>query len=780
MLGPRFSRLFTALLSLLLTLLIVIGCVYFYMMVSLPSVAVLNDMRMQIPLSIYTSDQKLIAIYGEKRRIPITLDQAPPLLVKAILATEDKRYYDHPGVDIVGLGRATLSLVMTGKKSQGASTITMQVARNFFLTRKKTYGRKIKEILLAIKISQVFSKQKVLELYLNKIYLGHRAYGVAAAAQVYYDKSLSQLTVAELAMLAGLPQAPSRENPITNPALAEKRRNHVLQRMFEAGDIDISTYQQALAAPAATTYHGLKIDLQAPYVADMVNREMLKRYGQQAYSKGIKVITTISSDLQRASNTSVTDGVLAYDRRHGYRGPITHWRVDTSDPETFAWMDALSKMPKRSDMVQALVWQVDDQSVIARLADGQQVDIPWANLSWARRALGDGQLGSKPTQASDIVRVGDVVWVQKTRWSWRLAQPPNIQAALVAINAHDGAILALNGGYSFQQSHFNRSVQAKRQPGSSFKPFIYAAALAKGFTLATVFNDAPVVTSDREDVLWRPQNDQQRFYGPTRLRLGLEKSRNAVTVRLLQAIGLPFAQSYLKHFDFEQHTVPNDLTLALGSGVITPLDLTRAYAVFANGGYAISPYLIEHVVLSQGDQTNDPHQPLLACDDCAKAPQLAPRVISPDVAYLMDSALKSVVTHGTGRRALALKRSDVAGKTGTTETDGWFVGYGGGVVTTVWMGFDQSIPLLAYGSQTALPIWIDFMRAATKSRPMVSLTQPSDIVSVRIDPATGLIARPGESDMFELFRKAHAPAAYSNAPSDGASATQSYDSAPIF
>jgi penicillin-binding protein 1A len=422
---------------------------------------------------------------------------------------------------------------------------------------------------------------------------------------------------------------------------------------------------------------------------------------------------------------------------------------------------------------------VAGQSVVARLADGQAIEIPWANLRWARPALADGKVGPAPKRADDIVKLGDVVWVEKTRWSWRLTQSPKVEASLVAVNAHDGAIVALVGGYSFQKSHFNRAVQAKRQPGSSFKPFIYAAALAKGYTLASVFNDAPVVTSDREDQLWRPQNDKQHFYGDTRLRVGLEKSRNAVTVRLLQAVGLPFTEKYLKRFAFDRGTVPSNLTLALGTGVVTPEVLTRAYAVIANGGYAIKPHIIQSTTLSQ-DEGSVPYKPLLACEGCAPRDQLASRVMAPEVNYLIDSALKSVVTGGTGRRALVLKRSDLAGKTGSTENDGWFVGYGGGVVTTAWMGFDQLQPLLEYGSQTALPIWIDFMRVATKSKPTQVLPRPSDIVSVRIDAQTGLLARPGESDMFELFRRSHVPSVYSKASSGPSSGSHQNVSAPIF
>lgn len=766
----------------LLCLVLVVACFYIYMMVALPSVSVLRDMRMQTPLYVYTADHQLIASFGEKRRIPIALKEAPPLLIKGILDTEDKRFFEHPGVDVLGLVRASIKLIATGRKSQGASTITMQVARNFFLSSKKTFTRKINEILLAIKISQAFSKEKVLTLYLNKIYLGHRAYGVAAAAQVYYGKSLDDLSLPQLAMLAGLPQAPSRENPITNPAKAMKRRNHVLERMLEAGDINQAQYAAAIEAPVTASYHELDVAVKAPYVAEMVRDELVQQYGERAYTGGFNVVTTIDSEMQKAANRAVENGLLAYDRRHGYRGPEMHWTVAMDAPDANATIAKhLEDLPVMGDLLPAMVVSVEDQEATVMLPNRERVTLPWSGIQWARMNH-NGVLGPVPENAADVLSVGDVVRVENKGSTWRLSQVPEAQAALVAIDDRNGAIRAMVGGFSFNQSHYNRAIQAKRQPGSSFKPFIYASALAKGYTLASTFDDAPVVVPDvGENPWWRPQNVEERFYGPTRLRVGLVKSRNLLTVRLLQAVGLPFTIDYCARFGFDQDAMPNSLSMALGSGVLSPLVLTRAYAIIANGGYAVDTHVMQSLHDNSGHVLALPARPVV-CEHCEADQKPAQRVISPEISYLINSALESVISEGTGRGAKVLHRSDLAGKTGTTndQVDAWFAGYAGDVVTTVWVGFDQPHSLGEYGSGVALPIWVDFMRVALKQRPIKHLPRPSDIISVRIDPKTGALAQSGRSSLFELFRRDYVPKASAFVSTSDDDNTQAADDTPIF
>jgi penicillin-binding protein 1A len=769
------SRLFSTLLSLMFFGIICVGCVYFYMMVSLPSVAQLKDVRLQVPMSVYSQDHQLMAVFGEKRRIPITVAQTPPLLIKAILATEDSRFFEHPGVDVIGLVRASVQLIATGKKSQGASTITMQVARNFFLTRKKTYSRKINEILLAIKISQTLSKEKVLELYLNKIYLGHRAYGVAAAAEVYYGQPVQKLALPQIAMLAGLPQAPSRENPITNPKAAKKRRNHVLGRLLDHGYITQAQYQHAIAVPITAKYHGQKVQLNAPYAAEMVRDELYSQYKEAAYTRGFVVRTTIDSRLQRAATSVVHNGIIAYDRRHGYRGPEDHWQlppepadsadntesIDAQGAQSLqqAWAKRLAERPNIGGLQAVVVWSVAERSVVVLDREGKLRTLPWSAMAWARPYISAERRGPAPQQASDILRVGDVIRVQaigKNKF-WRLSQLPAVQAALVAMDDQTGAIKALSGGFSFEQSHYNRATQANRQPGSSFKPFIYAAALAKGYTLASVFNDAPIVIEDSgEQQWWRPHNSENQFYGPTRLRTGLVKSRNLLTIRLLQAVGINYTRTYLRRFGFPNDAMPKSLSLALGSGVLTPLELTTGYAIIANGGHAVPA----HIVAELRDSNGQIISPASANAKTAASSDTPNQAISPQVAFLVNKTLESVITRGTGRRALVLKRTDLAGKTGTTndKIDAWFAGYGGGIVTTVWMGFDQPSPLAEYGSQAALPLWIQFMRVALDQRPLQAQEQPDGVVQARINRATGLLAQPDDRNvMFEYFRQAHAP-----------------------
>lgn len=763
--------------SLLFTAIIILIAVYTYMELGLPNVESLKDVHLQVPLKIYSADNKLMATYGVKRRIPVTLAQIPKQLVDAVLATEDARYYEHPGVDFIGIVRAGLAVIASGKKVQGASTITMQVARNFFLTRKKTYSRKIKEILLALKIDQDFSKDKVLELYLNKIYLGNRAYGVAAGAQVYYGKKLSQLSLAQMAMLAGLPQAPSADNPIRNPVAAKERRNHVLQRMLEVGFIDKAAYQQAIQAPITASYHQQKVQLKAPYLADMVRQLLLQRYGSSIYESGMHVYTTVNSHDQKAAKMALDKGLIAYTHRHGYREPIQNFGPFSLDV-LGDWVNKLQAMPAVPDMQRAAVTEVDQRSIQALLTTGTIITVPWSGLSWARPFQPDRRWpGPRPKSAAQIVKVGDVIAVSQKGGSWVLNQVPTVQGAIVSVNPANGAILALSGGFDYGLSNFNRATQAVRQPGSNFKPFIYSAALAKGMTLATLINDAPVVLKDSgENQLWRPRNDTLKFYGPTRVRVGLVESRNLVSIRLLQATGIPFTLNYVKAFGFDPNDLPHTLSLALGSAGVTPWQIARGYSVFANGGFLVQPYVIDHIIDQHGT-TIAQAQPQTACASCllphgqlqsaqTQPMNQAPETITPQNAYLITNALQGVIQHGTGRRARVLHRLDIAGKTGTTnnQVDAWFSGFNSRVETTVWVGFDDSNEsLYEYGSQAALPIWINYMRTALKGTPPATMAQPSDIVNVRIDPKTGLLAPPGSPQaIFEVFRKQYVPTQFSD------------------
>lgn len=735
-----------------------------YLLLSLPSVESIKSVEMQVPLRIYTLDGKLMNAYGEKRRMPVTLPDIPQDLIDAFIATEDQRFYQHGGVDIMGLFRASAALIQTGKKVQGASTITMQVARNFYLSRNKTFARKIHEILLALKIEHALNKQKILALYLNKIYLGQRAYGVAAAAQIYYGKSLDQLSLAQKAMLAGLPKAPSSDNPITNPERALKRRAHVLSRMLENHFITPQAYLIAKQAPITATPHGYHIEVDAPYVSEMARSELVQRYGKAAYTMGLNVYTTIHSGKQIAANQALKSEVRAYSKRHGFRGPAGHLSIS---PEL--WQTALKNdYIELEDMWPAAVSAVANKTVVAQLSNGRLIDIPWNGLSWARRQLNGGFVSKKPNSAEDILNVGDVIYVAKNEQKkWELTQLPEAQSALVSLNPKDGAILALVGGYSNRMSRFNRATQAQRQSGSSFKPFIYSAALEQGMTLASIINDAPIVMQDNtENGAWRPHNHTYKFHGPTRLRDGLIHSRNLVSIRLLQKIGISQAQAFLKRFDFSPDAIPASLSLALGSGTLTPLDLSISYATFANGGFKITPHIIHSVIDEKGNVLFQA-RPKIACAECIlekmgseQADQLAPRVISIENAFLMTKLLQDAIQNGTGRRAKSLNRKDIAGKTGTTNDriDGWFAGFNGDIVTVVWTGFDQPKSLHEYGSQFALPIWVSYMSKALAGSTLSSLKRPATIVNARIDPYTGYLAEASQKDaIFEYFRKDHLP-----------------------
>ena len=771
---------------------LVLSSAFLYLSPNLPPVASLRDVRLQVPLRVYSADGKLIGEFGEMRRTPADITTVPPLLIKAFLAAEDERFYQHRGVDLRGLARAATQLASSGSIQTGGSTITMQVAKNFFLSRERTFIRKFTEILLALQIERELSKEEILELYLNKIYLGNRAYGIAAAAQVYYGTSIDQLTLAQMAMIAGLPKAPSAFNPVVNPERAKERRDWILQRMRNAEFITEEQYRTAVATDVTTEYYGLNVEFDAPYVAEMARQEMLGRFGPSAYTEGFRAITTINSELQHVAQQAVIKGLLAYDDRHGFRGAELRLATRGTQDETRAhWLQALKKTPALGGLQPAVVTRVDKQSLAILLADGSDAILEWDKGLLYRQSpyIAFNAVGSRPQNAAQIASVGDVLRVkQDADGNWQFMQAPAVQSALVALNPNNGAIIALSGGFDFRQSKFNRATQAQRQPGSVFKPVLYAAALEKGRTAATIINDAPLVFEDAgAENAWRPANDTGKFLGPIRLRQALYQSRNLVSIRLLRDIGIDYTVEYASHFGFKPQALPHNLTLALGTYSATPIQVATAYAAFANGGYKIDPYLIQTVLGTQDSSVYEAN-PATVCHECeanlagedmdeqpndttqAQEPvtnrtapaNVAKRIIDARTAYVMDSILKDVVLRGTARRALALNRRDIAGKTGTTNgpTDVWFSGYHPDLITTVWMGFDDNTELgpREYGGTTALPIWMDFMAVALKNLPEKYPPQPAGLVSVLIDPKTGERAQPGQPDaIFELFPEEQSP-----------------------
>jgi penicillin-binding protein 1A len=754
--------------------------VSFYLSQDLPSIESLRDSTLQVPLRVYSRDGALIGEFGEEKRTPLKYADFPPLMVKAVLAAEDDRFFEHHGVDPVGLLRAGFYLVRHGEKGQGGSTITMQVARNFFLSSEKTFTRKIKEILLALKIDRELSKEEILELYLNKIYLGNRAYGVAAAAQIYYGKNINDLKLPEIAMIAGLPKAPSSYNPVVNPARAGIRRDYVIGRMQELGFITAAEAEQARTEPVTATLHAQQGEVDALYLAEMVRADMVARFGTEAtYTAGYKVYTTINAKDQQAANVAVRSALIDYERRHGYRGPEGHEEFEEQGPAE--WDVALEEYKPLGGLQPAIVVKLEEKAAQVYVGQPELARIEWAGLEWAKPFIDDERVGNAPAKASDILKVGDIIRVEQTAdGKWLLAQVPQVSAALIALRPKDGAVLSLVGGFDFTESKFNRVIQAQRQPGSSFKPFIYSSALEKGFTPASVINDAPVVFQDNElEGAWRPENFSGKFYGPTRLREALVNSRNLVSIRILQAVGVGYALDYVGKFGFNPGHLPRNLSLALGSGSITPMELVRGYATFANGGFLVNPYYIERVEDAKGNVVMT-SEPVVACPTCdtgadgqptgtaftpeGKAAKPAPRAISERNVYLMTSMMQDVVKRGTARRAMELGRNDLAGKTGTTndQRDAWFCGFNGEVATTTWIGFDSPRPLGSSetGAGASLPIWIDYMRVALSGMPERSLAQPQGLVTVRINGETGRIAAPGEANaLFETFYSENVPEA---------------------
>ena len=817
-------KILTSLLKLCLKLTI-LGCfiggvalasAYFYYAPKLPDVETLRDVQLQTPLRVYSDDHKLISEFGEKRRTPISFEQIPQTYIDALLAAEDRNFFEHIGIDLKGLFRAAFQLVSTGKIQSGGSTITMQVAKNYFLTRERSFVRKFNEILLSLRIEQELSKEEIFELYINKIYLGHRSYGIQAAANIYYGTDIDQLSLAQQAMIAGLPKAPSAYNPITNPSRALERRNWILKRMHNLSLINDEDYSAAKNEPVTAEYHGTQIELYAPYVAEMIRNELYQHFGETLYSDGFRVYTTLNSQMQTAANKAVEDGLLAYTERHGYYGPEAPLAVSELSEKSITAF--LNKQRTYGSLIPAIVIRTDKQQTSLFIKDHGASTLTWDNISWAREYKGPNRLGKKLKQARDILAPGDLIRVRLTsKNTWRLSQIPRAQGALTALSPKDGAIKALVGGFNFTHNKFNRATQARRQPGSNLKPFIYASALEQGYTPATIINDAPVVFHDNNlESNWRPENYSKKFYGPTRLREALYKSRNLVSIRILRSIGIDSATEFLTRFGFDKSHLPNNLSLSLGAADITPLELVTGYAGLANQGFKVSPYFISRIEDSGGN-TLYQAKPTTVCPECTFisdesapasefnliqansistaeitatlatpdqslkpiTPQLdgqqitnlpiAKRTMTPQTAYMIYNIMQDVITRGTGRRALALQRSDIAGKTGTTndQKDAWFSGFNSNVVATAWVGFDQPSTLgrSEFGGTAALPIWIDFMKVALANKADLPASQPDGMTSVRIDPKTGLLAYPGqEGALFEIFPEDNVPTEIAHNP----------------
>ena len=717
---------------------------------TLPSLEALTDYQPKIPLRVVSAEGDLLGEFGEERRAVVSIGDVPDVMKHAILAAEDERFYQHGGVDYLSVARAALTNLASGTQ-QGAGTITMQVARNFFLTREKTVTRKLREVLLAWKIEANLSKDEILELYVNQIFLGQRAYGFAAASQIYYGKPLRDVTIAEAAMLAGLPKAPSGYNPVTNPRRAKTRQLYVLRRMHELRFISDEAYQEAQSAPLVVR-QGVRdvIPTHGEAVAEMARQVVYDAYGDEAYTRGIIVWTTVRKADQDAAYAAVRRGVLEYDRRHGYRGPEAFVNLPTDAAEQDQVLDKLfAENPDSDNLVVAVVHDATPAEVKAVVASGDVISLKGDALKFVARNLTD------KTPAAQRIRRGAVIRLSKDdKGNWAISQMPQAEAAFLAISPLDGAILALTGGFEWERNKFNHVTQAMRQPGSSFKPFIYSAALEKGFSPATIINDAPFfVPSDKtggED--WEPKNYDGKFDGPMRLRMAVAKSKNLVLVRVLQAIGPQYAQDYITRFGFDPKQHPPYLTMGLGAGSATPLQMAAAYAVFANGGYRVSPYLISRVTDSKGNVLSEAKP--------VTAGETAERAIDPRNAFVMTSMLRDVVNFGTATRALSLGRKDLAGKTGTTNdnVDAWFCGFNAAIVGVSWIGYDQPRTLgnNETGGVAALPIWVSFMQKALKGVPEKPLQLPEGVITVRVNPETGL--RDDASNVSEYFFAEYPPA----------------------
>lgn len=789
--------------------LVVAGFLIIQTSVTLPDAAQIKRVELKIPLRVYSAESLLISEFGNERRLSLAIEDTPALLIDAVLASEDDGFFEHGGIDLMGLVRAALTNFRSGESQQGASTITMQVARNFFLTREKTYIRKLREVLLAIKLEQILTKQQILSLYLNKIFLGHRAYGFGAAADVYYGKQVADLSLAEMSMLAGLPKAPSSNNPLRNPERAIIRRNYVLSRLFELGKIDEPQFNAASSQPITAKKHARATGLNAPHIAEMVRAELISELGEEAYWQGLNVYTTIQAKQQRAATEALRKGLRDYDQRHGFRGQIakvdlTQLEASLTDAEDLdsAYTDLLSGYPASGEQLPAVVLSVAIDHAMVYTEDHGELRLSLENAKWAKRHLTANQVGDTPKDFKALVARGDIVYIQpleeKTATttgamadsapapkSWRLSQIPNVSGALISIEPSSGRILSLVGGYDFFLNKYNRAVQSIRQPGSNIKPFIYSASLNRGFTPATLISGAPIVITDpTHGTVWRPENYSGEFYGPTRMREALSKSMNLVSVRLLRSIGVPYARTYVERFGIDMSRFSPTLTMALGSGGITPLQMLTAYGTLANSGYKIEPYFIEYVTNRNGrivyrakhpefcehcladyienyapetdaqealeqaaleppqeELSETPASELTQLTDVEQQYYVAPRVMNRANNFLLVSMLKDVVRRGTGRKALVLGREDLAGKTGTTNDyiDAWFSGFNSKVATTVWVGFDDPVSMGRgeAGSKAALPIWIDYMKVGLEGVPEDSKELPEFIIEGFVDRNTG-------------------------------------------
>jgi len=799
----------------LLLAVIAVGVAYWLISPRLPSVAELRNYPMQVPLRIVSADGKLIASFGETRRIPVAIENVPDRLKHAVLSAEDGDFYNHPGVDWHGIARAGWHVIITGgDKGPGGSTITQQVARNFFLSPEKLYSRKLTEIFIALRIEHELDKDHILELYLNKMFLGHRSYGVAAAAEYYYGKTLDQLTVAECALIASTFQLPSVVNPINNPKRAIARRNWVLGEMLRHDYITRAVYEQAIAEPNHAYPHEQPIEVDAPYLAEMVRRQVLDRFGNDALTEGYVVRTTVRSDRQQAAVEALRAGLVSYDQRHGWRGPEAHEDLPATTTEA-DYDRLLSGYTNVSGMIAGIVTASDAKQASVYLSSHEDARIELAALSWARPHLSDSRVGAAPGSVSGVLKRGDIIRLRRDdKGEWQLAQIPAVQGALTSIDPENGSIQALVGGFNFVRSKFNRAVMAARQPGSSFKPYLYSAAFERGFTPASIVNDAPLALPDpsRPNGLWTPSNDDGKFAGPMRLREALVQSKNLVSVRLLDAVGVRFVRDYATRFGFSPDAIPANLSMALGTASVSPMAMARGYAVFANGGYLITPYFIDEI----DDRNGKPvyvANPARACRSCQERlldtsppgpppadmnptpandlaeassaagpaaassvdgvgeavlpadahdgdepPVLAPHVLEPRNDYLTVSLMHDVIVRGTGAAAgAALKRDDLAGKTGSTNDhrDAWFVGFNGNLSTAVWVGFDDysSLGRGEFGSKAALPIWVQYMGSALKDVPSSTLPMPPGISTVTINRYSGLPSSPDDPDgINEMFK----------------------------
>ena len=758
---------------------------YLYLSPRLPEESALRNITLQTPLQVLSRDGALIGQFGEQKRKPLQFEEIPQGFINALLAAEDDGFFEHGGIEPLSLARAVSELLLTGRKGSGGSTITMQVARNYFLTLDQTFIRKFTEILLALQIEARLSKEEIFELYVNRVFLGHRAYGFEAAAETYYGKSLAELDLAQHAMLAGVPKAPSRNNPLSNPEKGKIRRDWILGRMENLGMINEAQRDAAQATPVTAAFFGQVVEVDADYVAEMVRREMVARFGNAAYNDGYVVYTTVDAKQQQAARDALLAGLRTYDWRHGWRGPER--RLAPRDGETEAettdrWQQALQEMPTIAELQPGIVTEVGDSMVTVLTKSGDVISLTWeGDLNAVRRYRSVNSTAAPEKTVSDLVAQGDLIRVLETANGWRLSQVPQAQAALVSLDPKHGAIRALVGGMGFELSKFNRATQARRQPGSNFKPFLYASALSAGITPSTVINDAPVVLDNIAAAeIWRPENDSGKFYGPTRLREALAFSRNLVSIRVLQRVGIgPFIR-YVERLGFNTEDMQANLTLALGTHAFTPIEVAAGYAILANEGFKVEPWLIERIENAQGDIVYAA-DPLVACPECATTdngnaeevrmedilgtavPEVraAERVMDPRVAYIVSSFLRDAIQRGTGRRARVLERDDIGGKTGTTNgpRDAWFSGFNRDLITTAWVGFDDYSPLgrREFGGTAALPIWIDYMREALPPA-QPNPPMPPGIVRLRVDAESGLRVRgQPEGSLMEYFLEESLP-----------------------